>query len=250
MRALALSSLLLPLAAAAQFSAQEISRSELDPKAFTVDEDSIEVERIGPSSSFKDLPAPAPLGGPAAAPELDAIVNAGRAAWKVVLDNKPVVDVKTQYAAALPAGVKDWTAMEGWRPVEGTVYEAAFKNLYGARVVTVRYQVLRAHGGRVDGRGRYLTAVTVEPLLVDVAWGYRLSAEATVPETSVVNVGTSLEPVAAMMLRLAWRVSTPLKDVQGKHVFYLQGDGLYRELGAPFARGVAKSAEETLLYGP
>ncbi|MEK7383789.1 MAG: hypothetical protein AAB262_10970, partial [Elusimicrobiota bacterium] len=79
------------------------------------------------------------------------------------------------------------------------------------------------------------------PLLVEVAWGYKFTLEAAVPDTSVVNVGTTENPVAAMLAQLAWRVQTPIKDSQGKGIYYLQGDGLFKEIGGPFS---SKSLEK------
>jgi hypothetical protein len=217
---------------------------------------SVEIEKLGPALSPLEIPSPTGGGGEVV-PILDSIINIGSKVWTIIDKNRPVVDVKTQYATALPEGVRGWGAMAGWRPPQGTIYALRAKNAYGTTVINVRYQVLRTYGGSYKGTGKYLTAVTVEPLLVEVAWGYKFTLEAAVPETSVVNVGTSEEPVAAMMPQLSWRISTAVKDSQGKAVYYVQGDGVFRELGAPFkdsaldaARGrVAKASEEALQSG-
>jgi hypothetical protein len=177
-------------------------------------------------------PAPAAV-STANAARLDVIANLGQRIWKVVVDNKPVVDAKTQYATALPMGVTDWSAMEGWQPTVGTVYELKVKNAFCATVVDLQYQVLRTAGGSYKGAGKYLTAVTIQPMFLEVAWGYHVSVEASVPDSSIVNVGTLDKPVAAMTAELAWRVSTPIKDIQGKSLYYMQGDGVYREIGGP-----------------
>lgn len=219
--------------AAAQFSMQEITAAANDPKAFTVDEMSVAIVPVGPAVSPAEATAPDP-GAADAIPILDSIVNFGQKLWKIVEDNRPVVDVKTQYATALPEGVKGWASMGGWQRPKGTIYELTAKNAYGIQVINLRYQVLRTAGGSYKGAGKYLTAVTAEPLLVEVAWGYHFSMEASVPDTSIVNVGTTENPVAAMMAQLAWRVQTPIKDSQGKGIYFLQGDGLFKEIGGPF----------------
>ena len=245
------------LPAAAQFSKSEVDAARKDPKAFTIDETTIEIVKVGPSVSPQDIASP-PSGGEDPTVILDSIINIGQKIWKIVVDNKPVVDVKTQYATALPEGVKGWGSMAGWSRPKGTIYELVAKNAYGGQVVRLRYQVLRTSGGTYKGTGKYLTAVTVEPLLLEVAWGYKVNVENSVPDSSVVNVGTSEAPVAAMIAQLAWRVSTPIKDSQGKGIYYLQGDGVFQEIGGPFKRDdveglkarIAKTMEGKLSYGP
>ncbi|MBI3288110.1 MAG: hypothetical protein HYZ74_01170 [Elusimicrobia bacterium] len=218
---------------------------------------SVEIVKLGPAAEPLEI-APPDDGWGAAEPILDSIVNIGQRAWKIIVDNKPVVDVRTQYATALPEGARSWSAMDGWHKPQGTVYQLTAKNAYGVAVVNLRYQVLRTAGGSYEGVGRYLTAVTVQPLLVEVAWGYTFTLEAAVPDTSVVNVGTKDDPVAGMLAELSWRVRTPFKDAQGKGVYYLQGDGGFEEIGGAFTRAgldgvksrIALTAGETLSYGP
>jgi hypothetical protein len=242
------------LPAAAQFSVKEIAAASKDPKAFTVDETTLQIVKVGPTVSPTDVPPPDAGGGQDSTVVLDQIINIGQKIWKIIVDNKPVVEVKNTYATALPEGVKSWSQMAGWQRPKGTIYELTAKNAYGGQVIKLRYQVLRTTGGSYKGAGKYLTAVTVEPLLVEVAWGYHFSMDASVPDTSVVNVGTSESPVAAMMAQLGWRIQTPIKDSQGKGLYYLQGDGLYQEVGGPFKRDeidaikakIAKATSETL----
>jgi hypothetical protein len=230
----ALAALLLSAPAWPQFSAEELKAAQKDPGTFTLDENSIQIAKIGPTVNPADIPAPA-LTPSNVIPTLDNIINLGLKIWKIVEDNKPVVDVKTQFATALPKGVSGWTDMAGWLPPVGTIYELTAKNAYGIKVIDLRYQVLRTYGGSYDGKGKYLTAVTVEPLLVDVAWGYHFSMSSNVPDTSIVNVGTSDNPVAGLMDQLGWNISTPLKSSSGQSLYFLQGDGAYREIAGPFA---------------
>jgi hypothetical protein len=198
-----------------------------------LDEKTVTIERIGPIEKPSKAKPPEDDGGAGPLPELGDILNLGEKAWKIIADNKPVVDVKNEYATGLPKGARGWQDLEGWQPPSGTVYVLRAKNKFGAEVINVRYQVLRTYGGTYRGKGRYLTAVTVEPLLVAVSWGYRFALEASVPDTSVVNVGTSDDPVAGMMAQLAWRIATVLKDTQGRDLYFLQGDGAFREVGGP-----------------
>jgi len=230
-----------------QFHPDELKAAQKDPKMYTLDESSIRITKVGPTVSPSDIPSPGNGGGIGdAIPVLDQMINIGQKIWKIIADNKPVVDVKTQYATALPKGLSGWTDLGGWHPPVGTIYEMEAKNAYGMQMIHLRYQVLRTYGGSYQGKGRYLTAVTVEPLLVEVGWGYHFSMDATVPDSSIVNVGTSADPVAGMMATLNWHISTVIKDSQGQGLYYLQGDGGYKEVGGPFGSESLNKAKSTV----
>lgn len=205
---------------------------QTDPR-LAIDESTLRVEWVEEAMRPTAIPKP-DGGGENPILVLDQIVNIAQKIWKIIEENKPIVDVKTQYAVAVPQGTTNWAQLAGWRPPRGDVYQLVAKNGYGAQVVKVRYQVLRTYGGSVGGKGRYLTGVTVEPLLVEVAWKYKLTLRAEVPESSVVNAGTHEDPVAAMLVKLFWRIETPIKDSQGQGVYYVTGDGGFAEVGRPF----------------
>jgi len=217
-----------------QFTPDEVRSAQKDPAAYTIDEKSVKVERLTPT------PQDAP-GAINALPSLGEIVNTFKAVWKVIEDNKPVVDVKTDFAAALPKAAKDWTDMAEWNAPVGTVYRMSAKNLYGATVVDVRYQVLRTWGGSYNGKGRYLTNVTVAPMPdgVSVLWGYHFSLTTTVPDSGIVNVGTYADPIAGMTVQTAWRISTVVKDSQGQGTYFVEGDGSFREIDGPPATALS-----------
>jgi hypothetical protein len=211
-----------------------------DPKKYTVDETTIHITKVGPGVVPEDVPSPG--GGIISViPVLDDIINLGQKLWKIVDDNKPVVDVKTQYATALPKGASGWQDIGGWHVPEGTVYNLTAKNLYGIKVIDVQYEVLRTYGGSYNGTGKYLTAVTVAAPKVDVLWGYHFSMDTSIPDTSIVNVGTSQNPVAGMMVTLNWHIATPIKDSQGQGLYFLQGDGAYKDVGGPSSESLEKT---------
>lgn len=220
-----------------QFRPEEIKAAQQDPKMYTLDESTLKITALGPTVSPTEIKPPSGGGGGIGdvLPVLDQIINTGQKIWKIIADNHPVVDVKTQYATALPKGLTGWQDMAGWQPPKGTIYVLSAKNAYGMNMINVRYQVLRTYGGNYNGTGKYLTAVTVEPLLVEVGWGYHFTMEASVPDSSVVNVGTTQNPVAGMMATLGWHISTSIKDSQGQGLYFLQGDGGFREVGGPFS---------------
>lgn len=214
-----------------------------DPRLFTVDPASVRVERVGPSvlEGRRDLGVQEEGAAGTAFPALDEIVNIALKLWKIVDENRPTVDVKTDFAVALPKGVASPRELERWQKPEGTVYVLSADNLYGQEVVKIRYQVLRTWGGSFKGKGRYLAGVTVEPLLVQAAWGYKVTMETSAPDAGVLNVGTAEDPIAAMTLQLGWSITTPMSAAKGAYDYYIQGDGFFRELGGPLTHpGLAR----------
>ena len=230
--------------AAKPFTPAEIQAAKRDPRQFTVTADSARIEMQGAAMAPMAVPEP---GGGSFDPSdamvyVDQVINIGRKIWKIVEDNKPVVDIKTQYATAVPEGITNWAQLSGWDTPEGTVYGFYAKNAYGMKVVEIKYQVVRTSGGSYKGKGRYLTGVTIEPLMVSVAWGYHVTLTAEVP--TVTNADkTGNDPMAAMMLNCKWRIQTPIKDIQQEGVYYVRGDGFFKEVGGPFDNKQIANAE-------
>lgn len=159
---------------------------------------------------------------------LDKIINMGKKVWTIVEAGRPVVNIKTDSANALPQGALNWNQLEGWKMPKTKLYEASYKNGYNAEVVNFKFRVLYTYGGNVKGQGAYLTNVTVIPADVSVAWGFKLDVETSVP--SVVNAGSSTQPVGAMELLVKWTVSTALQHVEHSQSFYVRGDGQFSDL--------------------
>lgn len=231
------------------FTQEEIAAAILNPGVYTIDELSVTIKKVGPAVNPTEITPPADVPGTDDTVIIDHIINLFSKIWTIIEKNKPVVDVRTQYAAAIPEGVKHWGSLDGWKPPKGTIYQLTATNKFGADVIDVRYQVLRTYGGQYKGKGRYLTAVTVEPLKVDVAWGFKFTMVAEVPDTGVINVGTAENPIAGAMATLRWQIQSPLQDTGGKGIYFLQGDGLFLEVGGPFQRKGAPDAAKAVEAG-
>jgi hypothetical protein len=160
---------------------------------------------------------------------IDQIVNIGSKVWKMVVENKPVLEVKTKYAVALPMGVKSARELSGWSRPKSYFMSFYFENLFGIDVIRVSYRVIYIYGGSYQWRGKYIAAVYAIPERVDVLWGFSFKMQAYVPDATVVNVGTSANPIAALQLNVSWSASSFLKKVDGTDVFYIQGDGYFEK---------------------
>lgn len=187
---------------------------------FTID--TIETSLVGDETGVEFL-APDETLAPQSRLSLTEIINMGKQAWKVVVANAPVVNVKIDNASAVPKGATDWQDLAGWQAPKARVFRVAMKNRMGLTVVDFAYRVLYTPGGQYRGHGRYLTHVTTAVENLSVAWAYNFEAEVTVP--SVINAGTDAEPIGAAELLIAWKVKTPVKEIRSSQSYYVRGTG-------------------------
>ncbi len=159
---------------------------------------------------------------------VDQIINIGKKIWTVVEAGKPNAQFKSDVATALPAGVLQWQSLQGWRTPVSKKWGISFENIYGVEVVKLVYRVIYLPGGSVDGVGSYIGYASVQPVEVNVAWGYTFNVQASVP--SVYNMGTKNNPVAGMTLQVKWTVDTVLKHVEQSQAFAIDGRGGFRQL--------------------
>lgn len=240
------------------FSVEEIRAARQDPDKYTLDESSLKIENLGPVVNPRDvLPPPPGNGQRPVLSDIGEIIRVGREIWQIIEANRPQVDVSNQYWSAVPNGITDWTHLEGWGAPRGTAYRLTAKNLYGMTMVDITFSVMRRAGGSYRDaqnrvRGKFLTGVTVEPLAVDVGLGYRLDLTAHMDPSNIANIGTREDPVASMTPQVRWRIRTVLKDSQGHSLYYLTGDGQFREMAGPLQRGslgaVAQSVSKELNF--
>jgi hypothetical protein len=165
---------------------------------------------------------------------LDKIINLAQKIWEIIEKNQPVVNINVNYANAIPYGIQHWTQLQGWTKPKTANYSFVAKNGYGAEVVKVKYQLEFRYGGNYQGKGKFLTGVTIEPISVDTSWGYKVSLSAEIPDSTIANVGTHEDPIASMQVQLKWTIHTVLKDEQQKVIYYVQGDGEFGEVASPF----------------
>jgi len=157
---------------------------------------------------------------------INQIVNIGRKMWNMVAKNEAILELKTKYAVALPMGVENPRELSGWLRPKSHVISFYIENIFGIDVIKVSYRVTYLYGGSYQGRGKYLTAVSAIPKGVDVLFpGVHFNMEAQVPDSTVVNVGTSDNPIAALQLNVRWSASTYFQKLCGTDVYYIQGDG-------------------------
>ena len=155
------------------------------------------------------------------------IIALGKEIYKVVDSGKPSVEVVTEPVQVLPRG-EDGAAvsafnLSGWSAPLVKKYVIKSKNYLGMTPVIFEFQVISTFGGSHDGKGSYLTGVQIKPSHVGVKWGYDFNASFKVQ--TIVNEGSSEDPVAGATLMLDTMIKTPLQEDRLSQTFYVNGLG-------------------------
>lgn len=156
----------------------------------------------------------------------DTVVNLGSKFWNLIEKGRAVVNYQQYVATALPQGAQHWTQMAGWKAASQTQEITMQDGLSwsGKRnAVVFKYRLVFTCGGNVDGRGKYIGYATVEPALVDIAWGgYKFDVQVAAP--TVFNMGTTENPVAGMKLEVKYVTKNLTKEMVITDSFILTGN--------------------------
>ncbi len=181
------------------------------------------------------------------------LANAGLAAWGVITSGAPSAGYASAYASAIPGFSFNWGNITGWKGPKEMVYRYTVTNLMGVDVIDVKYKISFFYGGtedygakgaRLDNyvaqatgqtvqkddkiHGRYITNFTVQPVSVNVKWGWHY--DLTVRMADPMNIGTKLAPVAALQASLNWTQSTPFSTNGGTLTYNVDGLGNFKDL--------------------
>lgn len=203
-----------------------------------IDESSLMIEEVYSAPASRPLPWVGSDEEPGTIDVVKKIVNYAMKVIDFIEKNRPVVNIETDYANAVPEQMTHWSQMTGWQGPDSKVYKFSAKNLVGMEVVTAYYKVHYVWGGSFRGRGKYLTGVTIEPVTVTTAWACDLDATAEVKDGDIANMGTETDPVASMVLRLKWKVKTFTQNIEEEAAYHVLGDGTLQGAGKLFDRGV------------
>jgi len=157
--------------------------------------------------------------------DIDQIINILKKLYEFVKENKPVVNTSIDQSAAVPSGINSWQQLAGWREKHSGQYVISYENLYGIEVVRIVVRAHFYHSGNYQGVGKYITCATASIDELNVLWGYTLNATMKIPDSGIVNIGTSQNPVAGMKMFVHWVVTTILQHQEGSLTFSLDGNG-------------------------
>lgn len=225
---------------APEFTKYEKDNSRVDPDYYTINKDSIKMKLVAVEDeqiiNYVQLQEKDPKDLASMLVNIDSIVNIASKVWKIVEANAPVVNINTKYATAYPQGVTSATQLSGWSRPKSYTYSFYAENLYGMTMIDCTYKMSFTYGGSYQGKGKFLTGVAIIPSKVTAGWGYTFYMNAAVPDSTIANVGTAANPVAAMQMKLAWTMKTVLKEVDGTSVYYIEGNGYFEEIASPFKK--------------
>lgn len=159
---------------------------------------------------------------------IDKIVNIGKKVWGIIEMGRPVYNIKTDVAHALPSGIKCWATLENWKAPRSQSWKVTYENQLGGKVVEFVYRVSFIAGGQYKGVGHYITQATVDVAALYVAWGYKFNVEGSVP--SVFNMGTRDNPLAGMQMNMKWTVDTVINHHEKNQQFYINGLGEMQQM--------------------
>lgn len=203
-------------------------------EAPVIDEASVMILPADPGAAALARPS---ASGDGPLDQIKDIVNYAMKIYKIIMKNRPVVNIETDYSNAVPEAVTHWSQLTGWQGPESKVYTFKANNIGGLPAVTATYKVHYVWGANFRGKGKYLTGVTIEPLSIVTAWGCKLDVDADVPDETIVNAGTDEAPVAQMDVKLKWRLKTFTQTIEQEAVYRVRGDGALQEVGRLFERG-------------
>jgi hypothetical protein len=185
------------------------------------------------------------------------LMNAGMAAWSVINSGAPSGSYASAYASAIPGFSFNWGNIAEWKGPKEMVYRYKVTNLMGIDVIDVKYKISFFYGGTEDysGKetrlnnyvaqatgqaedaapskdakvhGRYITNFTVQPVSVNVKWGWHF--DLAVKMSDPMNIGTKMSPVAALQASLNWIRSTPFSTNGGTLTYNVDGLGNFKDL--------------------
>lgn len=155
------------------------------------------------------------------------LIALGKEIYAIVEAGKPVVTMETEPIHILPKTISgsaiDAFDLQGWRAPVVRKYKYVATNYMNVDTVVLNFMLIFSYGGNLDGKGSYISGAQVKPTLVDVKWGYKL--DATYKVQSIMNQGSSSNPVAAAILMFDFNMSTVVQDRSLNQTFFINGKG-------------------------
>lgn len=155
------------------------------------------------------------------------LIALGKEIYEIVEAGRPVVNVQSDALSILPRDEKgaavDSFSLYGWSDPVARTYKVSTKNGFGSSPVEFDFMLLYTFGGRLDGRGYYITGAQINAKNLSVGWGYDLNV--VVKNSSIINIGTAENPVASGIVTIEYTIKTILKETRNSISFLISGIG-------------------------
>ena len=155
--------------------------------------------------------------------DLTQLVNLGEKIWQIVKDGEPELNFQSQSATAIPAQSQCLFHLSDWDIPKAFTYKVTYKNGFGMEVISMKYKLIYTSGGQFNGRGQYLSSVSIHPSQIYVGWGFKFDAQVHVQ--NILNIGSSENPQAGMQIALEWSVGSVVNKHKSQEVYFVQGNG-------------------------
>lgn len=200
-----------------------------DEKSFTISKIQIREIPAIPVFGRGQLPGVIPVPGYAGGviTIVDRLMAVGMKVWKIVDEGRPVfTNGLRDNFSVLPFvenGTLNFEDMTSWERPVYKAYKVEYANGNGNVVISFTYNISYFFGGKYLEKGSYLSGLSVRASNVTVSWGFALEAQSEL--LSIVNHGTSEDPIAGAMIEIDYRVKSIFKDVHAATAFHVTGDG-------------------------
>lgn len=158
---------------------------------------------------------------------LEKLIAFGTKVWEIVKKGKPVVDVKLGKPISVLPTTEDprasFTQMSNWSAPKAARYRVEYANGFGMKVISFDYMVYFQHAGQYEGKGQYLTGVTVKASNVAVSWGFEFNASSELETIS--NRGSLDDPIAGATINIDYRAASVFRDISSSESFHVTGSG-------------------------
>ncbi|MBT7608653.1 MAG: hypothetical protein HN576_02785 [Bacteriovoracaceae bacterium] len=158
---------------------------------------------------------------------VDKLLAVGKKIWAIIEAGRPVYTNNFMSGISVLPKTDDpdftFTQMENWKAPKAITYRVTYKNGFGMNVIEFDYTTMFQYAGTYDGKGAYLTGVTVKASNVSVSWGF--SFDANTKLMNIANRGSSSNPLAGATLQIDYTASSVLRTISTSEAFHLTGKG-------------------------
>lgn len=158
---------------------------------------------------------------------IDKLIALGKKLWAIIEAGRPVLTSNQMNAISVLPKTDDpdftFSQMEGWSAPKAKTYRVEYTNLFGMKVIAFDYTTLFQYAGKYEGKGSYLTGVSVRASNISVAWGF--SFDATSKLVNITNRGSKSNPLAGATLQIDYKASSVMRTISTSESFHVTGKG-------------------------
>jgi hypothetical protein len=158
---------------------------------------------------------------------IDKLLALGKKIWAIIEAGRPVYTNNYMNAISVLPKTDDpdftFSQMENWKAPKAKTYRVTYKNGFGMSVIKFDYTTMFQYAGTFEGKGAYLTGVTVKASNVSVSWGFKFDAKSKL--VTIANRGSTTSPLAGATLQIDYTASSVMRTISTSEAFHVTGTG-------------------------